>query len=237
MANQIDPKQFKSAKEIPVINDLSQLSSEERERLRLLGLDEKKPHEGEYLQIDSKAVLCQKKVEGLEILPITEAMKTVKDFEKYYWKALSPEKDEFTKLTSEELDDGYFIRVLPGYKLTHPVQTCLYIRTENIAQKVHNIVIVEEEAELNLLTSCTVHPHLGSALHVGVSEYYVKRGGKLTFTMVHMWGDKTVVRPRTGVLVEEKGIYISTYVSLFPVKNIQTAPICKLLGEELRPPL
>lgn len=52
--------------------------------------------------------------------------------------------------------------------------------------------------------------------------------------MVHMWGDKTVVRPRTGVLVEEKGIYISTYVSLFPVKNIQTAPICKLLGEEAK---
>ncbi|MFN3921689.1 MAG: SufB/SufD family protein [Caldimicrobium sp.] len=231
MSNEVDPKQFKSAKVAKSLEDLSSLSPEERERLKLLGLDESIPHEGEYLQVDAKPVLCRKKVEGLEILPITEARQKINDFDNYYWKALSPEKDAFTKATAEDLDDGYFIRVMPGYKLTYPVQTCLYIRTDQIAQKVHNIVIVEEGAELNLLTSCSVHPHLGSALHIGVSEFYVKKRGKLTFTMLHMWGENIAVRPRTGVLVEEEGIYISTYVSLFPVKSIQSAPICRLLGK------
>ncbi|MCS7199877.1 MAG: SufD family Fe-S cluster assembly protein [Caldimicrobium sp.] len=226
----LDIKSFKSAKEAQIPEDLSGLSPEEQERLKLLGLDEKLPHEGEYVQIDAKPILCKRKVEGLEIMPISKALKTFDRIGDYFWKALSPEKDEFTKATAEDLDDGYFIRVLPNHKLIYPVQTCLYIRTDNIAQKVHNIVIVEEGAELNLVTSCSVHPNIGSALHIGISEFYVKRGGKLTFTMVHMWAENIAVRPRTGILVEEGGTYISTYVSLFPVKSIQSAPVCRLLG-------
>jgi Fe-S cluster assembly scaffold protein SufB len=49
-----------------------------------------------------------------------------------------------------------------------------------------------------------------------------------------MWGEKTSVRPRTGIIVEEGGTFISTYVSLFPVKNIQTAPICRLIGKDAK---
>ncbi|MEZ0343637.1 MAG: SufD family Fe-S cluster assembly protein [Caldimicrobium sp.] len=230
----IDLKAFKSAKEAKVPEDLSKLSPEERERLRLLGLDENIPHEGEYVQVDAKPLLCRRKVEGLEVMPISQALKSFDKIGDYLWKAVSPEKDEFTKAAAEDLDDGYFIRVLPGYKLVYPVQTCLYIRTDEIAQKVHNIVIVEEGAELNLITSCSVHPHISSALHIGISEFYVKKGGKLTFTMVHMWGEKVAVRPRTGIIVEEGGTYVSTYVSLFPVNTIQTAPVCRLTGEGAR---
>jgi len=230
----IDLKKFKSAKETSKPKDLSELTEEEKERLKLLGLDEKLKREGEYVQIDATPLLCRKKIEGLEIFPITEVFKKYDFISDYYWKAVSSKKDEFTKAVAEDLDNGYFIRVLPGYKLVYPVQTCLYIRTENIAQKVHNIVIVEEGAELNLITSCSVHPHISSALHIGVSEFYVKKGGKLTFSMIHVWGEKTNVRPRTGIIVEEGGTYISTYVSLFPVRNIQTAPVCRLLGKDAK---
>ncbi len=230
----IDPKKFKSAKKSDVLKDLSELSEEERERLKVLGLDESLKREGEFVQVDAKPLLCKKEVEGLEILPITEALEKYKWLKDYYWKALSPKKDEFTKAAAEDLDNGYFVRVLPNYKLIYPVQACLYIRTENIAQKVHNIVIVEEGAELNLITSCAVHPHVTSALHIGVSEYYIKKGGKLTFSMIHMWGEETIVRPRTGIIVEEGGTYISTYVNLFPVKSIQTSPVCRLLGKGAR---
>ncbi len=227
-------REYRPAKEGRIPADISELTEEEKERLKFLGLDESLNRVGEFLQVDAKPILCRRKVEGLEILPITEALKKYDWLSDYYWKILSPEKDEFTKATAEDLDDGYFIRVLPGVKITYPVQTCLYIRTEKVAQKVHNIVIVEEDAELNLVTSCTVHPHLGSALHIGVSEFYVKKRGKLTFSMLHIWGEQTMVRPRTGIVVEEGGLYVSTYVSLYPVKDIQTSPICRLVGEGAR---
>ena len=230
----IDLKSFKSAKEAPIPKDLSELSEEEKDRFKLLGLDEKLKREGEYVQVDAIPLLCRKKIEGLEILPITEALNKYDWINNYYWKAIVSKKDKFTRAVAEDLDNGYFIRVLPNYKLVYPVQTCLYIRTDNTAQKVHNIVIVEENAELNLITSCSVHPHIGSALHIGISEFFIKKGGKLTFTMIHVWGEKISVRPRTGIIVEEGGTYISTYISLFPVKNIQTTPVCRLIGKDAK---
>lgn len=230
----IDPKSFEPAKKVKPLKDISELTEEEKERLRILGLDEKAKRGGEYVQVDAYPLLCQKKVEGLEILPIVFAFKEYKWLQDYFWKLVSPEKDEFTKAVAEDLDNGYFIRVLPNYKLIYPVQTCLYIRTERVAQKLHNIVIVEEGAELNLITSCSVHPHITSALHIGISEFYIKKGAKLTFTMIHMWGEEVNVRPRTGILVEEEGTYISTYISLFPVKSIQTSPICRLIGKNAK---
>ncbi len=235
MSNEaIDLKNFKSAKKVKPLKDESELSEEEKERLKILGLDEKAKRGGEYIQVDAYPILCRKKIKGLEVLPIVYALKEFEWLQDYLWKLVSSEKDKFTQAVAEDLDNGYFIRVLPNHKLIYPVQTCLYIRTESIAQKVHNIVIVEEGAELNLITSCSVHPHIGSALHIGISEFYVKKGAKLTFTMIHMWGEGINVRPRTGILVEEGGTYISTYITLFPVKSIQTAPVCHLIGKNAK---
>jgi Fe-S cluster assembly scaffold protein SufB len=227
-------KKFKSAREVKTPKDFSELDQEEKEHLKSLGLDENLKREGEFLQVDGKILLCKKQVEGLEILSIKDAFKKYDWLSDYYWKLLSPKKDIISKSVYKELDDGYFIRVLSGYKLIYPVQACLYIRTSGVAQKVHNIVIVEENAELNLITSCAVRQHIGSAFHIGVSEYYIKKGGKLTFTMLHAWNEETIVRPKTGILVEEDATFISTYISLFPVKSIKSYPVCRLVGKNAR---
>ena len=229
-----DIKEFLSSKEVKSPESIEELDEKEIEHLKSLGLDEALPREGRFLQVDGKAIFCRKEVEGVEILPIKQALKEYNWLKNYYWKLLSPKRDELNRIVYENLDDGYFVRVLPGYKLVYPIQACLYIHTEKFAQKVHNIVIVEKDAELNLITSCAVSPHVSSAFHLGVSEYYIKEGGKLTFTMLHSWTSETIVRPKTGVLVEKNGLFVSTYVSLFPVKSIKTSPVCRLVGEGAR---
>ena len=96
-------------------------------------------------------------------------------------------------------------------------QSCLYIAKEGFSQNVHNIVIAEEDSELHIITGCATAPHLMSGLHVGISEFYVKKGAKLVFTMIHDWGENVNVRPRTVTMVEEGGTIISNYISLRPV--------------------
>lgn len=73
-----------------------------------------------------------------------------------------------------------------------------------------------------------------AGLHSGVSEFYVKKGGKLTYTMIHAWDEQTHVRPRTGVIVEEGGEFISHYVNMTSVASLQTNPTVKLVGEGAR---
>jgi len=67
-------------------------------------------------------------------------------------------------------------------------------------------------------------------MHVGISEFFVKKGAKLTFTMIHDWGEKIYVRPRTVIQVEEGGVIISNYISLRPVGSLQMFPTTHLNG-------
>ncbi len=229
---ELNLEEFISAKEVEAPKSIKEFESEEIERLQDVGI-ELSGHGrlGTFLQADSCVLTCSSLPEGLELLPITEALSRYQWLqERYYWKAVSPTKDIFTKMASEDLDNGYFVRLRAGEKVVYPLQACLYIRTDRVAQRVHNIVIIEEGAELHLITGCTTSPHVISGLHVGVSEFYIKKGAKLIYTMIHEWGEKVHVRPRTGIIVEEEGSMISNYISLDRVASIETYPFCRLIG-------
>jgi Fe-S cluster assembly scaffold protein SufB len=70
-----------------------------------------------------------------------------------------------------------------------------------------------------------------SGLHIGVSEFYIKRGAKLTFTMIHNWAPEVAVRPRSGAIVEEGGVFLSNYVNMKQVHTLQMYPVARCVGE------
>ncbi|MGB8991574.1 MAG: SufD family Fe-S cluster assembly protein [Desulfobaccales bacterium] len=211
--------------------DYRQFSPEERSRLLSAGIElTDEDHAGTFLQADKAIVHCQTRQPGVEVLPITEARRRHDWVNDLLWSLVAVDADKYTANTELELDNGYFIRALPGAKIEQPVESCLYLRTDRFAQHVHNLVVVEEGAQLHIITGCATHPGVVSGLHIGVSEFYVKRGGHLTFTMIHNWGEEVHVRPRTGVMVEEGGRYISNYILLHPVKTVQMYPTVTLNG-------
>jgi hypothetical protein len=141
-----------------------------------------------------------------------DALKKYGWLKNYWWKAVSVTADEYTMLTEEKGFNGYFIRALPGVKTIFPLQACLFIGEDQLAQNVHNIIITEENSELHIITGCTVAPYVKSALHVGVSEFFVGKNAKISFTMIHSWSKDVDVRPRTGKVGSEK------ILELLPVK-------------------
>ena len=222
---------FKDASQAEGAKDVSELDQEEIKRLKQTGIDlEAAKRIGTFIQTNCNVASCHCELKGVEMLPVTEALKKYDGLKDYWWKILDPQKDAFTREAERNLDNGYFIRSHAGEKVVYPLQTCLYIRNDNVAQKVHNIVVAEEGSELHIITGCTTHPHLTSGLHIGVSEFYVKKGAKLVFTMVHNWAEDVYVRPRTAIVVEEGGTFLSNYISLKGVKSVQTFPTCTLKG-------
>ena len=115
-----------------------------------------------------------------------------------------------------------------------PVQSCLFITTDKIRQNVHNVVIAEENSELHIITGCSISHSITGALHLGVSEFYVKKGAKITFTMVHNWSGGMEVRPRSAVVVEDDGVFISNYILMTPVKSLQMFPTTYCVGKNAR---
>ena len=204
------------------------------ERAELVGIDlNERQRAGTYLQLDHYSMIERATAGGVEVMSISKALETHEWLIDYYWRALSVDADKFTALAEVKRTEGYFMRAKRGVKVDFPLQACLYLRTPRLAQNVHNIIIVEEGAELHVITGCTT-PRVAEGLHIGVSEFYVKRGGKLTFTMIHGWAEGVDVRPRTGAVLEEGASFTSIYVNLNPVKTLQMMPRVYLEGRNAR---
>ena len=98
----------------------------------------------------------------------------------------------------------------------------------------HNIIIAEEDSKSHIITSCVQHSSVQNASHLGISEIYVKKGAMLNFTMIHQWSENTLVRPRSGAQVDDKATFISNYVCMRPVRDIQMYPVAYCTGEDSR---
>lgn len=170
----------------------------------------------------------------IELMDVKDALQKYKWLSDYMWNAVPKEKDESTKKVAEDFSGGYFLRILPNAEVTFPLQSCLVITQENLEQRLHNIIIAEENSKVHLITSCLQHPTTKTATHIGVTEIYIKRGAYLNSTMVHQWREETIVRPRSAAIIEEKGTFVSNYICLRPVRDVQMYPVAYCRGEGAR---
>jgi len=220
------------AKDHAYVEKLSQIDSTDAMQFLDVGVDiDENDRAGTFIQKDKSVIHCKTRQDGVEVMGISQALEKHEWLSDYMWGNISPDTDKFTLQAKEKPHEGYFIHALPGVKTKHPVQSCLYIAKDGFSQSVHNIVIAEQGSELHIITGCATAPHLSTGLHVGISEFYVKKGAKLVFTMIHDWGDKINVRPRTVTKVEEGGVIISNYISLRPVGSLQMYPTTHLNGK------
>ncbi|AYK15129.1 MAG: SufB/SufD family protein [Methanosarcina flavescens] len=214
------------------IEDLQTLDEESKRTLLQVGvIPSEEGRSGSLLVLDNAVSHSSLKDKNVELMSTRKALQKYEWLKEYSWKLVAVDTDKYTAKTYLEDADGYFIRVPPGKKSSMPVQTCLLLGSDRAFQTVHNIVIVEEGASLDIITGCTAKKEVEEGLHLGISEMYVKKGATLNFTMIHNWAEQIGVRPRTVIHVEEGGTYVSNYVCLKPVRSVQTYPTVKLEGE------
>ena len=224
---------FTAGEQTGPLEDLGLLPKMDQVRLIEAGID---VHDhkvsGAFMQINKEGVHCNTRQEGLELLSIQAALKKYDGLPQHFWRLLDPDKDEFTRTAKETLSGGYFVRAKKGVKVTAPLQSCMFIKGSRVGQSVHNIVIVEEGADVPILNGCATSHATEEALHLGLTEYYVEKGGKLTFSMVHNWGENVTVRPRSAGRVAENGVFQSNYILLKTVGDLQMYPVIRLEGEQ-----
>jgi len=214
------------------LEDLGALSEADKKQMILAGIDAmERERSGTFVQKDTAVLHSRSKQEGLEVIPIKEALKQHNWVEDYYWKLAAVDTDKYTARAQLDLHNGYLIRALPGSKVVYPVQACLYLEKEGSSQNLHNIVIAEEGSELHVITGCATAAHLRRGLHIGVSEFYVKKDAKLSFTMIHHWAEEMMVRARSVGMVEEGGLLLNNYISMKPVRSVQMYPTTHLIGK------
>jgi len=221
------------AEALPYQADPSKLSAKAKKQMLEAGviLDDTKQRSGTYIQMDNVPVHFSSQQEGIEVMAISQALDKYDWLPDYWWQAVAVDTDKYTAHVELNKSNGYFIRALAGQKTIYPVQACLYLAKAKLAQNVHNIIIAEENSELHIVTGCTTAFGEEPGLHLGVSEFYIKKGAKVTFTMIHNWNPEIAVRPRTGTVIEEDGLFLSNYVLMKPVRSLQMYPAARCVGE------
>ncbi len=186
-----------------------------------------------YVQVDERVYYVRQKPlyekYGVVVEPLAIALKENSLARRLAWSLVSVDQDKYTAaayLYGGEM--GYFIYVPPGVRFPEPIYTCLGIFSKRRAQFAHNIVYLGEGAEAYITTGCMVPHGVEGGLHIGVSEFYVSRGAKLVYTMLHSWVKGVHVRPRTSIAVEEGGRYVSYYAVYSPVGSLQAMPDVRL---------
>jgi hypothetical protein len=190
---------------------------------------------GTFLQVDQSVIAHRVGARfggRVEILPTLEALEAPWVADRL-WSIVAPDADKYTAAAALQPTGGYCLRVLPGERLEEPVQACLLIAETALSQNIHNVVVVEEGAAAHVITGCTVNRATGG-LHIGVSEFFVGKNASLTFTMIHRWAPGLNVRPRSTVVVEEGGVYVSNYLLLGEVASLQMYPLTLLRGAGAR---
>ena len=234
IGSDVDLTKYREDTKQTVFEDLESAPQEIKDDIIKVGITaDQSGRDGTIMFVGNRPSHCTNSTqEGVIIMSTQQALERYPWVrEKYNWNVIDPTKDKYTAKTCLENGDGYFVWVKKGVHAKQPVQCCMLIADQGTIQNVHNIIVVEDGASVELITGCTTDHQANSALHIGVSEMYVGENASLTFSMIHNWGKDTAVRPRTAVDVKKGGKYVNNYVILNPVGTLQSYPVAYLNGE------
>ncbi len=182
---------------------------------------------------NDQPVCLDSKDQGIELLPLSVAFQRYDWLEKNYsFKTIAADFDEFTAKCANQEPLGFFIYVRQGVKVTLPCQVAIHMATNALTQTLHNIVILEEDSQLELITGCVSEQSVNQGQHLSVEEYYIGKNAKFTSTMVHSWVSDVEVYPHAGATVAENGQYESNYISLRAAKLVKSNSQTFLNGDK-----
>jgi hypothetical protein len=159
---------------------------------------------------DNKPLLMETTDQDLQILNIKN--EKVQEYIKKY-KVQENTFDEYT---------GYLILLAKDSKAS--VQTCFLTSQSGFEQNVRNVIVAEDNSELEIFTGCLSNAHVNENIHNAITDIFVGKNAKITFNMIHSWGETSKVFPKTKVYVEEGGTFVSNYVVWEKVKEIKSNP-------------
>lgn len=223
------------SKDCGTIENLEDVSDDLIKDMMHVGINpDGEERDGSIMFLNNSMTHCGSKdrvQEGVVIMSTEQALEGYKWLEDFSWKSVDPTQDKFTAKAFLEDSNGYFIYVKPGHHLKYPIQACMMLDQDRSVQNLHNIIILGDNASLDMITGCSKHHNANDALHIGVSEIYIGENSSLTFSMVHSWDSQTVVRPRTNVHMKKNSRYVNNYFLLDRVGTVQSFPKVYLEGE------
>lgn len=164
---------------------------------------------------------------SLIIRPLKEIVIEEKDVENV-WSLAAPDEDPHLALIAKYGDNrGAYVRVRSGSKIG-PVRTCYVTKLTGTVQLVHNVYVVEDDAELQVLSTCTSSRDALDIYHISLTEVIVGRNSRFTMIMYHNWNETTKLWSSLRVSAGPESRIVLIYVTHSPIEKAYDQVIVRL---------
>ena len=207
-----------------------QLSNEERDILHDVGFDSESSRAATAILADHEMRMALSNDPGVEILPLATALQTYDFVQDLMFGLVKPDENEHIATVAEHMHDplGHFVWVKPGAKVKLPVQTFTLLETPQARQFTHDITLIDEDAEVEMISGAAVPSSVHKGRHISVSECYMRPRAHCTAVAIEHWGEAMEVYSYGYSKLEHGARSMATAVMLAPVAHHTSVAVSTL---------
>jgi len=197
------------------------LSNEERDILHDVGFEDFSDRAATAIISDGEMRIARSNDPGVEVLPLADALRTYDFVQNLMFGLVDPEENEHIAMVAEHAHDplGHFIWVKPGARVTLPVQSFTLLETPQGRQFTHDITLIDEGAEVQMISGSAVPRNVHKGRHISIGESYMRKGASCSAVTIEHWGDGMEVYSYGYSQMDEGARSQSTAIMMAPLAH------------------
>ncbi|NVB41156.1 SufD family Fe-S cluster assembly protein [Pseudenhygromyxa sp. WMMC2535] len=166
------------------------LTEDEIALLREVGFEDEGQRAATSVLADQALKVAHSNHPEVVLMPLAEALQKFDFVQDLMFGLVSPEENEHIREAAEQMDDpiGHFLWVRPGAKLRLPVQNFTLFEKPQARQFTHDITLIDEGADVELISGTAVPRSVHAGRHISISETYLRPGAAYSSITVEHWG-------------------------------------------------
>ena len=201
--------------------DANALSAEDKDLLRRVGFAGEDARSATAVLVNHDLRFADSQVEGVEIMSIQDALMRYDWVQNLMFNLIAPDENELLRQAAELLNDpiGHFVYVHDGAKVRLPVQSFTLMELPQGRQFTHNITVIGENAEVEMISGAAVPQHVQAGHHVSIEETYLRKGARCRTLSIEQWGANMTVDSYSRSEIGPGAEVVSNQIMLAPLKR------------------
>ena len=190
-------------------------------------------------QVDSQIIYQNLKrqwaAKGIIFEDMDEAVRKYPDLVKKYFmtQCVTQDNNKFAALHGALWSGGSFVYVPKGVRLKKPIEGYFFLKSRQVGQFEHTIIIAEEGSEITYIEGCSAPQYSEASLHSGAVEIFVGKKAKVSYLTIQNWSKNVYNLNTKRALVEVEGT-IEWVSGSFGSKTTMLYPTSILQGKNAK---
>lgn len=189
--------------------------------LERIGYGREDEHAATAVIVDQDDSLIGINSPDVEVLPLAEALDRHEWVQELVFGLIRPDENPDVAQVAESTDPpvGHFVHVRAGARVELPIQLFTLLGHPQGRQHAHCVLVVGEDAEVQIVSGSTVPANVHAGRHISISETYLRAGATCRSVSIEQWGDDMEVHDYSRTHIGKGATSISTSIMMSNVRH------------------